>query len=257
MKTRVIKENFSDGRDFSVQHKELEGDISVHWHHFYEFDILLSGAGETVVNGQSYPMERGMISLLSPMDFHAYRITQTSWMINVQFREQEIDCELLNRFLSLKNRIIFADGKALGNMEALVGLVEKADYHRQLIECMVLEFLACSKPEGEKEVRTTSLQRAMVYINAHFAENPSMKLVADLFYLNPSYFSRMFRQQMGMTYKDYLRQLKLGYSRKLIQYTDLTMLEIAIRCGYENQTHFNRDYKNFYGEAPSVLRKTG
>ena len=99
------------------------------------------------------------------------------------------------------------------------------------------------------------IQKALIYIHAHFKENPSLKKVAALLSLNEKYFCSKFKEYTGTSYKNYLRIKKLGYARRLIFATDLSGAEIAQRSGYSTQSHFNREFKELYGTSPLHMRR--
>jgi AraC-like DNA-binding protein len=82
-----------------------------------------------------------------------------------------------------------------------------------------------------------------------------MAEIAHLYSYDPNYFCRLFRKSVGVSYKDYVRSLKLDYGMKLVRFTDLSITEIAANCGYETQTHFNREFKAHYKASPSSFRK--
>lgn len=82
-----------------------------------------------------------------------------------------------------------------------------------------------------------------------------MREVAKLFFLNESYFCRLFKGAVGISYKAYIKKLKLEYSLSLLQSTDLPITEIAGHCGYETQSHFNREFKKVYQLSPTAFRK--
>lgn len=262
MKGRLAKGDFVDYSDYAIHYKTLNKSTVTHWHNFYEFDIIVSGNGKTVCNGKKYALKRGMVSLLSPLDFHEYIISEDVKIINVQFRERDISCDLLDRLSFVTDKVVFLDEDKIKIMEKLSELIRRdlkgnlsEQYRKRIIECMIISFLDFVDNKKSSGIVHSSIKRAVVYLNTHFYENPSMKEIADKFYLNPSYFSRAFKENTGVTYKEYLRKLKLEYSRTLIKHTDLSLIDIAVKSGYETQSHFNREFKEYYGITPTKLRK--
>ena len=130
MSTRMVKHYFQDGNACSREYKKGIKDISMHWHDCYEIDIVLAGSGETICNGKSFPIKRGLISLLAPTDFHEYRTEETLELINIKFDEAEIDYELFSTFLSRKASIIYADDKKLEAIETMCSLIGRVESRR-------------------------------------------------------------------------------------------------------------------------------
>ena len=261
MNTRMVSQDFEDGKEFSKKYKEKLSDISLHWHNCYEFDIVLSGMGDTVCNGQSFHLKRGCISFLSPMDFHEYKNCDSLKLINVQFTANQIEASLLKYFTNISSNVVYSDEKTLVTIETLCELLgnldsEKYDndYNRHIIGCLITSFLKCCPMGTNYNLDTELIQKAVIYINTHFCENPKMNAIANMFHLSGTYFCRIFKKCVGMTYKEYLRKLKLEYGYKLIKNTDLSITDIATASGYETQSHFNREFKKYYLAPPTSFR---
>ena len=103
---------------------------------------------------------------------------------------------------------------------------------------------------------TADMPRALTYIHEHFKENPSLSEIAAIIPLNERYFCTRFREYTGVTYKEYLKKLKLRYARRLLLVTELSVTEISEASGYFTQSHFNREFKSYYGVTPIAMRKS-
>ena len=262
MSTRMVQRNFVGGNKYSKEHKLGLKDISMHWHDFYEIDIILSGNGETVCNGKTFPVKRGLVSILAPTDFHEYRVTEEMDLINIKFEEPDLDHELLSRIFNEKSNIVYTKEKHLEAIEGLCRLTIELDshrytqeYYRKLLEALILILLDCSSHEESWDIESEVIQKAVVYMNTHFQENPKMSAIAEMCHLNENYFCRLFKNSVGMSYKEYLKKLKLDYAMKLIHNTNLSITDIAEKCGYETQSHFNREFKACYQQTPTSLRR--
>lgn len=262
MGIRMVAGKQNAAGDCQAVYKQICGDISLHWHDVYEFDIVLSGTGETVCNNACAPLRRGMINLLSPRDYHEYRNCKDVQLLNIQFRETGISQDTLHSFLTRPNRFVFVEEATLEKLLQLHSLlvagaegVFHAAYTQNLLTCMILIFLNdCTQGESGSAI-TTPIQNAIVYLGSHFRENPKMADVAAMFYLNESYFCRLFKRITGKNYKTYIKDLKLEYGFSLLCYTRLSVTEIASHCGYVTLSHFNREFKTRYGMPPTHFRK--
>ena len=257
----MVSKDFKNGQNFSKEYKSGLSNVSLHWHNCYEFDIVLSGEGKTICNGQSFSLERGLVSFLSPMDFHEYKECKNLELINIKFTEANIDDTILKHFTTIKSNVVYADENTLTTIETLCKLLDTSsevvfsdEYNNKLIECLILTFLKCCMHGASHDIESELIQKAVLYINTHFQENPKMCDVSKSLHLSDTYFCRLFKKCVGVSYKTYVRKLKLDYGYKLIKNTDLSMSEIASHCGYETQSHFNREFKNYFGAAPSSFR---
>ena len=216
----------------------------------------MEGTGETVCNNRRKPLRRGLMSLLSPMDYHEYCNCEGVRLISIQFREDGIGSELLHRFLSQPTRTVYADEAAMEKLLGLHALMDGGNaWNQKLLECMILLFLdRCNEAEGTG-TEPTPIQNAVMYVNSHFRENPKMADVATMFYLSESYFCRLFKKTTQKSYKAYLKELKLDYGMLLLGSTNLSVSDIAARCGYATLGHFTREFRLRYGNPPTYYRK--
>ena len=100
-----------------------------------------------------------------------------------------------------------------------------------------------------------SMQKVLMYVHHHFREDPSLEEIASVAGLNSGYFSSVFHQFTGKTYKKYITELKMNYAKKLLLSGNLSVTEICYNSGYKTLSHFLREFKKFYGETPTEKRK--
>ena len=84
---------------------------------------------------------------------------------------------------------------------------------------------------------------AVEYIRRHFAETISLEQVAAEVYLNPEYFSRVFKEEMGVTFVNFLTELRLKHSVRLLESTALRVQDVAQQVGYPNVSYFSTTFK--------------
>ncbi len=101
----------------------------------------------------------------------------------------------------------------------------------------------------------SEILRAKHYIEAHVDRKLTLEEVSKLVNMNKSYFSRLFKEQTGTNFKDYLLQVKMERANSMIRHTDKRISEIALELGYSDIFYFNRVYKKFIGNAPTEIRK--
>ena len=79
--------------------------------------------------------------------------------------------------------------------------------------------------------------------------------VAEELHTNHSYLSTLFKKEMGVGFSDYLNEVRLKRSQDLLSSTGLSMVEIALRSGFESQSYFTKNFKKKYGMTPSQYRR--
>jgi len=107
----------------------------------------------------------------------------------------------------------------------------------------------------EAERHSASMLKAIGYMKRNFARKLSLEEVADHAGYSPAYFSRIFREDTGMAYSDYLNLLRVEKGKTLLHSTKLKMTEIGAMLGFSDQSHFTRTFKKLTGVTPDQYRK--
>lgn len=105
----------------------------------------------------------------------------------------------------------------------------------------------------------TSTQKACCqacgYIARNYAGQLTLQTIADYVHLNPSYFSSIFREIYGITYKDYLNRTRIEKAKQLLLNSNYSIIEIAVSTGYEDQSYFTKTFKSLTNTTPGIFRK--
>ena len=94
------------------------------------------------------------------------------------------------------------------------------------------------------------------YVNNHYNEDITLETISDLFYISPSYFSRTFKKMCGISFSEYLNNVRVKEACKLLFKTDISVTEIFESTGFSSHAHFDRVFKNLTGMSPLSYRKT-
>lgn len=93
------------------------------------------------------------------------------------------------------------------------------------------------------------------YIAEHFQSDLSLAKISGDFFMTPQYFSKLFKETMGVTFYKYLTAVRLDFAKNQLLDSDKTILEVALDSGFANVNAFNRAYKEKYQELPSDFKK--
>lgn len=264
MKTRLAKKEYASDTSISVKRTVDLGNCSLHGHDFYELDIITGGTATATTNGRSEPSGRGMVYFLTPEDFHEYSEADCLSVFNVQFYGDDVTSTLLRSLVCTDLRTFKLSAESFDTVCELFSIMERlsstseliADIMPRLLESILLILHGCLEITPPTNLQKSyDIQRALIYIQEHFRENPTLCEVASLLSFNERYFCKKFKEYTGMTYKEYLRKRKLQYARRLVLSTSLPILDVCERCGYNTQSHFNREFRKEYGVSPLALRK--
>ncbi|WP_438496158.1 response regulator [Paenibacillus sp. IHBB 3054] len=87
-----------------------------------------------------------------------------------------------------------------------------------------------------------------------YAQELSISRIAEEVFLTPNYISLIFKKETGETITDYITKIRMGKAKELLQTTDLKVMEISERVGYENPHYFSTVFKKTVGVHPLKYR---
>jgi len=99
------------------------------------------------------------------------------------------------------------------------------------------------------------VRKAMRFIDEHYAENISVKDVADEVCVSESYFKSIFRKGSGYSYSEYLTRVRMEKAKELLNTTEKPVTEIAMDIGFHTPTSFSSLFRREVGLSPSQYRK--
>ena len=100
------------------------------------------------------------------------------------------------------------------------------------------------------------IEQVKDYIKAHYAEDMSIKELADVACVSQNYFSALFKKETGQNYKAYLTSIRMEEAIKLLRTTDLKTYEIGEKVGYNNVRRFVDAFKQIYNVSPMEYKKS-
>jgi len=99
------------------------------------------------------------------------------------------------------------------------------------------------------------LAQAVNYIDSHFHKDISRDDVAAHIHLTPCYFSQFFKQQMGESFVEYLRRIRIERAKYLLEYTSENTADISMKIGYNDSKYFYRVFKEHTGYTPCEYKR--
>ncbi|WP_146767101.1 helix-turn-helix domain-containing protein [Paenibacillus sp. YN15] len=128
------------------------------------------------------------------------------------------------------------------------------------LSCQILPILeeqdALIRQIREKRAAHSIVWEARRFIEENYA-NPDMSLtyVGEHFHITSNYLSRLFKEETGENFVDYLARIRIQQAMRLLKETELTVQEVAVRAGYTHYVSFNRVFKRIAGVTPGDYRK--
>lgn len=103
----------------------------------------------------------------------------------------------------------------------------------------------------------TVVQDALTYIEAHLDEKLTLEQIARVGYYSKYHVHRLFSEQLGMTVGGYVKRRQLTEAAKKLVFSERSVLEIALGCGYESQQAFTAAFSEYYKVPPAAYRQLG
>ena len=125
----------------------------------------------------------------------------------------------------------------------------------ELIESYIRLSLPAVLPEEEEDPMHWVVHRLKNYADRYPEQNLTLQQIAKACYFNEKYAGRLFCKQTGMTFHEYLNDVRLKKAEKLLRETDRKVLQIAMDSGFGQVSYFNRVFAQKHGESPSAWRK--
>lgn len=101
------------------------------------------------------------------------------------------------------------------------------------------------------------VESAKIHVKTNYHDSDlNLDTISQMLHISPSYFSRMFKKESGMTFIQYLTEVRMEKAMEYILESDLKNFEIAEKIGYAEANYFSYSFKKFYGQSPTAMRKS-
>lgn len=132
---------------------------------------------------------------------------------------------------------------------------DRADHFSTVsIQMMVLELIAGTK-KLQKKQPPLWLKTIIDFLQDNWQGHPGLNELADLCDISPITISKHFSRYMGCTLGEYMRKLKIQHALRLIPTGTLSLTEVAHTCGFADQSHFIRNFRELTNFLPKAYQK--
>lgn len=244
-----------------------------HFHAEIEFIYVVSGAIRIGVNEESRLLRQGDMVICSSNDIHYFDsrgleseiiilICKPEWI--TMSKSWPVDFRFASPYIS-------ADTPGLNMVKIILDeLIQERDERQPgyplLLKAGIARLygglqryagtLPMDRSSKEKyESRRARMQQILSFIEDHYQEDLNVVVMAEHFSMEPSHFSRSFKAAIGMNFKTYLNTVRVLSAEHQLLNSDLSIMEIALECGFSSIRTFNRVFKELRGYPPSSLRR--
>jgi YesN/AraC family two-component response regulator len=99
------------------------------------------------------------------------------------------------------------------------------------------------------------IYKAVTYINNNYSEKITLEQVASNIFLSPTYFSKIFKQELGLSFSNYLNRVRIEKAKSLLLHESIPIVDISDIVGFVDQAYFSKVFKKLVGVTPSEYRE--
>ncbi|MBO4456497.1 MAG: helix-turn-helix domain-containing protein [Butyrivibrio sp.] len=115
---------------------------------------------------------------------------------------------------------------------------------------------ACRNVISKREEKSNDIiKTARKYIDDNFAKDISLDDVSRKVNISPYYFSKIFKEEIGLNFIEYLTNIRMDKAKELLTESNMSMKEICGACGYTDPNYFSRSFKKNVGVTPTEYKE--
>ncbi|SHH89555.1 PocR ligand-binding domain-containing protein [Clostridium grantii] len=98
------------------------------------------------------------------------------------------------------------------------------------------------------------IYKSLDYIKRNYRRKITLEEISNYVHLSPTYFSKIFKDEMKTTFKNYLQNLRVEKSKKLLIDTQIPLIDVPNMVGFEDQSYYSKVFKKIQGISPGKFR---
>ena len=192
-------------------------------------------------------------------------VTKARELVNALVAELSGNCadtgvikDYVGQFISILKRALFQLGIGLSSMAGIGILAETSDFEEQevlVLWCKNAAFSLIELLEPVKQFRDVGkVKKAQEYVNKYFYRDITLEVAAEEAGLSPQYLSKVFKEETGMNFVEYITEKRINYAKKLLKSEGKNIKEISIEVGYLDVNYFCRLFKKTTGVTPKQFK---
>lgn len=266
---------------FFIQQFDLSN-FSTPWHYHPEHELVLieESYGTRFIGNTVSEFSKGNLSFIgrnlphiynNPPEYYQNNQSLRAKSIVIHFSESLFDDFLqLPEALKIKSFLIQSTfgfdiygrtkSKIISNMrkilksEGFTRILLLLDILNELASSSELEYISETKMVGYNHLDSDRLSLVFQHILSNFSKEIKLEDMASLLFMTRTSFCRYFKERTKRTFSDFLIDIRLNHAAQLLVEQNENIIAIAMECGYNNTTNFNRQFKRKYKVTPIVYR---
>lgn len=238
----------------------------------YLFHYILSGKGKLNSNDKNgethtYQLSAGSGFLICPDQVNTYIADSTNpWQYCwLEFDGLKCHDALAATGLDFNTPVWHAINKELGEQlkQEMLTIIQSENVssfflisHLYLFLDLLIHASFSRKPLVAGKLKDLYIREATTFVRQYYQESSiTIKDMADFCNLNQNYLAKIFKELLNQTPQQFLIYYRMNKAMELLKYTTLSVNEISMQVGYQNQLNFSRAFKKVVGCSPQNWRK--
>ncbi|MCE5340590.1 MAG: AraC family transcriptional regulator [Planctomycetaceae bacterium] len=257
-----------------------EREFSFNWHHHNEYELtaIFKGRGQRFVGDSINNYNESDLVLIGPNVPHTWQSKKTNTTADnkacvIQFDKNFLGDVIWERpefkiIRTLLNKsaagICFNGGMRDEIIAQMLEMDGQQDFKKMLSLLDILDKLGgCKKVEvlslkiftkNINSEQSNRIDKVLEYLSKNYGEEINLTEVADSVHMSVSAFSRFFKRTTGKNYVNYLNELRINSACALLIETDMSILEICFKSGFQSLANFNRRFRQIKKMCPKEFR---
>lgn len=225
--------------------------------------VCAKGRGWCQTSEGRFQIDAGRVAILPPGMPHAYGADPaepwTLWWLHIAGLDLPEVLAAAGMTARAPVRAVADSYRAVSLVSEVITLLGRDSTNATLLGAAgaawhLLALLASESLAEDNSAR--AIDRVVDYLREHFTDQLSVTELAATARLSPSHFGVRFKQRTGMTVLQFQTQLRMSRARELLDFTDLTVVQVAQAIGYADAFYFSRKFKGAHGVPPVVYRQS-
>lgn len=255
-------------KDFVFEYSapNISGAPDYHIHDGYEMIYLISGNLELFIKDQVYSVTPGNITVIPKEAIHKTRNTASEYKRVIwNFTDNAIDKAIMPNIQKLFSHRVYSptDTKFINTLiKNFKKEKENNDIFSQKISICYLNILLVhlarnmdSYAVTDNKITNPTVERLIKYVNENYDAPVILKEVSKKFKLTPNYLSKLFFENTGLHFKEYLTSIRIRHAKEMLDNTNKSIKAVAYDCGFNDSNYFSTAFKETTGFSPAAYRK--
>jgi len=254
-----------------------------HYHQEYELSFITEGSGSRIVGDSVEEFHPGDLIFLGPriphvwfsgspvLNQHSGRTLESVYLLfNQDILPESLtslpEFKEVNHALRLSERGIRITGDSLNQVSRIMlQLPYLSNMKRLMLFYEIMDIIGKSESftylASDQYIKTrfeptnSRVKNIHEFLMLNYREEINLEKIAGIVHMAPASACRFFKASTGLTIFEYLNKIKIDYACKLLLNTELNVVDISYDCGFNNLSHFNKQFRKFLGKTPSEFRK--